>query len=144
VLADKPKASDQPQRPRDILIIEDNADAAATLRSLLQLAGHRVRVARDGPEGLEALKARCPDVALIDLGLPRIDGYEVARRAREMIEGQPRPMLIAVTGYGLPEDRRRTFEAGFDGHLVKPVDLAELRALLARASAGSGSSPGPQ
>jgi signal transduction histidine kinase/ActR/RegA family two-component response regulator len=138
------KTAQTSEMPRDILIIEDNADAAATLRSLLQLAGHRVRVARDGPEGLEALKTRIPDVALIDLGLPRIDGYEVARRAREMIEGQPRPMLIAVTGYGLPEDRRRTLEAGFDAHLVKPVDLAALRALLAQASAGSRSSPGPR
>ena len=143
-LSDEPKASDQPERPRDILIIEDNADAAATLRSLLQLAGHRVRVARDGQEGLEALKARRADVALIDLGLPRIDGYEVARRAREMLEGQPRPLLIAVTGYGLPEDRRRTLEAGFDAHLVKPVDLAALRALLVQASGGPRSSPGPQ
>jgi signal transduction histidine kinase/CheY-like chemotaxis protein len=129
------KAVQTSEEQRDILIIEDNADAAATLRSLLELAGHRVRIARDGQEGLEALKASRPDVALIDLGLPRIDGYEVARRARAMADGEPRPVLIAVTGYGLPEDRRRTLEAGFDAHLVKPVDLAALRTLLARVSA---------
>ena len=127
------KASEQPGRQCDVLVIEDNEDAAATLRALLQLAGHRVRVARDGEEGLEALQAHPLDVALIDLGLPRIDGYEVARRAA------PRPTaaaaLVALTGYGLPEDRRRTLEAGFDAHLVKPVDLAALRTLLARVSA---------
>jgi two-component system, sensor histidine kinase len=134
VVAEK-KAARTSEKQRDILIIEDNADAAATLRSLLQLAGHRVRIARDGEEGLEALKASRPDVALIDLGLPRVDGYEVARRAREMMDGQPRPLLVAVTGYGLPEDRRRTVEAGFDAHLVKPVDLAALRTLLAGVSA---------
>jgi signal transduction histidine kinase/ActR/RegA family two-component response regulator len=132
VVAEK-KAAQRSEQPRDILIIEDNADAAATLRSLLELAGHRVRIARDGQEGLEALKASRPDVALIDLGLPRVDGYEVARRARQMTDGQPRPVLVAVTGYGLPEDRRRTLEAGFDAHLVKPVDLAALRTLLASA-----------
>ena len=129
------KGPEKPVRHCDILIVEDNADAAATLRSLLELGGHRVRVARDGQEGLDALSERLPDLALIDLGLPRIDGYEVARRARVMVNGQRAPLLVAVTGYGLPEDRRRSAEAGFDEHLVKPVDLASLRALLARVSA---------
>ena len=119
----------------DILIVEDNADAAATLRSLLELGGHRVRVARDGQEGLDALSERLPDLALVDLGLPRVDSYEVARRARAMVNGRRAPLLVAVTGYGLPEDRRRSAEAGFDEHLVKPVDLGALRALLARVSA---------
>ena len=126
-------------RPRDILIVEDNADAAATLRSLLELGGHRVRVARDGQAGLDALRERLPDVALIDLGLPRMDGYEVARRARAMIDGHPSPLLVALTGYGLAEDQRRSAEAGFDAHLVKPVDLAVLRALLARSAPKQGS-----
>jgi CheY-like chemotaxis protein len=118
-----------------VLIVEDNADAAATLRALLELAGHRVRIARDGQEGLDALRDRLPDLALIDLGLPRIDGYEVARLARAMMNGRRGPLLVAVTGYGMPDDRRRTADAGFDEHLVKPVDLAALRALLGRVSA---------
>jgi len=133
--AEATPSSETAVRCCDVLIIEDNQDAAATLRSLLELAGHRVRVARDGHEGLEALRERLPDVALIDLGLPRIDGYEVARRARTMIDGQPSPVLVALTGYGLPEDRRRSAEAGFDAHLVKPVDLSALHGLLARVSA---------
>ena len=123
------------QVARDVLIVEDNPDAAATLRSLLELAGHRVRVARDGQEGLDALQERMPDLALIDLGLPRVDGYEVARRARAMLNGRLSTLLVAVTGYGLPQDHRRSAEAGFDEHLVKPVDLAALRGLFARISA---------
>ena len=120
------------QVARDVLIVEDNPDAAATLRTLLELSGHRVRVARDGQEGLDALQERMPDLALIDLGLPRVDGYEVARRARAMLNGRLSTLLVAVTGYGLPEDHRRSAEAGFDEHLVKPVDLPALRKLMAR------------
>jgi signal transduction histidine kinase/ActR/RegA family two-component response regulator len=118
--------------PRDVLIVEDNADAADSLRRLLELAGHRVRVARDGAGGLEALRERAPEIALIDIGLPGMDGYEVVRRARAVIDGRPLPLLVALTGYGLPEDRKRALEAGFDEHLVKPVDANALAALLAR------------
>jgi CheY-like chemotaxis protein len=114
---------------RDVLIVEDNDDAREALRELLELAGHRVRAERDGPSGIEAARARRPEVVLIDVGLPGIDGYEVARRLRS--EGGPRMTLIAVTGYGLPEDRARARGAGFDEHLVKPVDLAALRRVLA-------------
>jgi signal transduction histidine kinase/ActR/RegA family two-component response regulator len=127
---------EKPAKQCDVLIVEDNEDAATTLRKLLELNGHRVRVARDGEEGLSALGERLPDIALIDLGLPRLDGYEVVRRARAMIGGPVSPLLVALTGYGLPEDRQRTLEAGFDAHLVKPVDLGALDALLARISAG--------
>jgi signal transduction histidine kinase/CheY-like chemotaxis protein len=119
---------------RDVLLVEDNSDAAEMLRGLLELGGHRVRVARDGPEGLAALREQPPDIALIDIGLPRLNGYEVARRARAAFDGGRRPLLVALTGYGLDEDRRRALEAGFDDHLAKPVDAAALQSLLARSS----------
>ena len=118
---------------RDILLIEDNADAADMLRRLLEVAGHRVRVASDGVEGLAALREAPPEVALIDIGLPRMDGYEVARQARAALDGRRRPLLVALTGYGLADDRRRAIESGFDEHLVKPVEPAALEKVLARA-----------
>ena len=118
-------AQTDPAAPgRDILIVEDNADARETLRRLLELQGHRVRVAAEGNTALETLRAAPPEVALIDIGLPGIDGYEIARRVRA--GGGSRILLIALTGYGLTEDRRRTAEAGFDLHLVKPVDYEKL------------------
>jgi CheY-like chemotaxis protein len=89
-----------------------------------------VRVAADGLSGLEAVRASTPDIALIDIGLPKMDGYELARHIRAESNGPQRPYLVAVTGYGLPEDRARTREAGFDLHLVKPVDAATLVAVL--------------
>jgi signal transduction histidine kinase len=113
---------------RDILIVEDNADARETLRKLLELQGHRVRVAAEGHAALEAMRAAPPEVALVDIGLPGMDGYEIARRVRA--DGGRRIILIALTGYGLPEDRRRTAEAGFDLHLVKPVDYEKLEEAL--------------
>ena len=116
---------------RDILIVEDNDDARETLRRMLELEGHRVRVAADGVSGLEAVRAAVPEFALIDVGLPKMDGYELARRIRAEFP-EHRPYLVAVTGYGLPEDRNRTREAGFDLHLVKPVDAATLADLLER------------
>ena len=116
--------------PRDIVLIEDNADARESLQRLLELAGHRVRVAADGAAGLDALLASPPEVALVDIGLPKLDGYEIARRVRGELSRR-RPFLVAVTGYGAPEDRERALEAGFDEHLVKPVDDAELRRLFA-------------
>jgi signal transduction histidine kinase len=120
--------------PRDVLIVEDNADAAQTLRAMLELWGHRVSIARDGVAGLEALQQQPPEVALIDIGLPRMDGYELAQRARSAAPGERRPLLVALTGYGLPEDRERALAAGFDEHLVKPVSPAALNSVLARAS----------
>ena len=116
---------------REVLIVEDNADARDTLKRMLEIDGHRVRVAPDGPAALAALKTAVPDVALIDIGLPQMDGYELARRIRAELNDR-RPLLVAVTGYGLPEDRRRAHEAGFDVHLVKPVDFAQLADVLAR------------
>ena len=118
---------------RSILIIEDHDDAREALRALLELEGHRVEAAPSGPLGLELARQRTPDVALIDIGLPEVDGYEVARRMRTL-DG-PRPYLIALTGYGQPEDLRRARDAGFDAHLLKPVDpdaLATVLSTLAR------------
>jgi CheY-like chemotaxis protein len=112
-----------------ILIVEDNDDAREALRMLLELDGHTVEAAAEGAHALEIVRAKDPDVALVDIGLPGIDGYEVARRIRA---GQgPRPLLIALTGYGQPEDKRRATEAGFDSLLVKPVDPTALSELLA-------------
>jgi signal transduction histidine kinase/ActR/RegA family two-component response regulator len=122
-----------PAAGRDVLIVEDNADAAETLRRLLELAGHRVRVARDGVAGLEALRSGSAQIALIDIGLPRMDGYELARCIRATLDGRSRPFMVAVTGYGLPEDRSRALAAGFDEHLTKPIDAAALARVLAHS-----------
>jgi CheY-like chemotaxis protein len=116
--------------PRRVLMIEDYADARDSLRSLLELSGHEVREAADGPTGIELALRLQPDVVLIDIGLPGLDGYDVARRIRSAPQGH-RMVLAAVTGYGQPEDRRRAEEAGFDAHLVKPVDPDQLTELLA-------------
>ena len=116
--------------PRRVLMIEDYADARDSLRALLELSGHEVREAADGPTGVELALRLQPDVVLIDIGLPGLDGYDVARRIRSAPQGH-RIVLAAVTGYGQPEDRRRAEEAGFDAHLVKPVDPDQLTELLA-------------
>ena len=115
-------------RTLDILVIEDNADARATLQMLLELEGHRVRTAESGTQGVERSAAPL-DVALIDIGLPDFDGYDVARRIRATPQGKT-AYLVALTGYGQPDDRRRAEQAGFDTHLVKPVDPDALVKLL--------------
>ena len=114
---------------RSILIVEDNPDARDALRVLLELEGHAVEAAGEGQEALELARAKDPDIALVDIGLPGIDGYEIARRVRA--RDARRPILIALTGYGQPEDRRRATEAGFDDMLVKPVDPGALADMLA-------------
>jgi signal transduction histidine kinase len=115
---------------RRVLTIEDYPDARDSLRSLLELSGHEVREAADGPTGLELALRLQPDVVLIDIGLPGLDGYGVARRIRSAPQGHLM-VLAAVTGYGQPEDRRRAQEAGFDALLVKPVDPDQLTEILA-------------
>jgi signal transduction histidine kinase/ActR/RegA family two-component response regulator len=107
-----------------ILVIEDQADARRALQRLLQIWGHEVDVAEDGVRGVDAATANPPQIALIDVGLPGLDGYEVARRLRSAMGKSIR--LVALTGYGQPEDRERAFDAGFDMHLVKPVDREQL------------------
>ncbi|MGH7299366.1 MAG: response regulator, partial [Candidatus Rokuibacteriota bacterium] len=119
--------------PRRILIVEDSQDSRDMLRYLLEHAGHEVHEAADGPAGVEAVLSVRPDIALVDVGLPGLDGYEVARRVRAAAEGRE-VRLVALTGYGLPEDHRRSQDAGFDAHLVKPVDPARLAAVIGAAS----------
>ena len=113
-----------------ILVVEDNADVAEALGQLLEvLGGHRVRIAHDGRAGLAAAREEIPEIMIIDIGLPEVDGYEVARQVRKL-PGSERATLVALTGHGMPEDRRRSLEAGFDHHLVKPIPPEALRAIV--------------
>jgi CheY-like chemotaxis protein/two-component sensor histidine kinase len=118
----------------DIVVVEDNDDAADTLSLWLGEMGHRVRVARTGPEGLDLVREIRPDVVLCDLGLPDMDGVEVCRRIKELAL-ESHPLLVAVTGWGMEDDRRRTAAVGFEHHLVKPLDPDQLRAILQSAAA---------
>ena len=113
-----------------ILVVDDNKDSADSLALLLELTGHEVFTAHDGYSALDAAEQHRPDVVLLDIGLPALNGYDVCRRIREQPWGHTM-VLIALTGWGQDEDRRRSQEAGFDGHLVKPVDHTRLLALLA-------------
>jgi PAS domain S-box-containing protein len=127
---------------RRILIVDDNADAADSLAIMLRLKGHEVEVARDGPAALARATARPPDVALLDIGMPVMDGNELARRFRQNPDLK-HVRLGAVTGWGQDDDRRRTSEAGFDFHLVKPVDVASLeKELNARTATEEDGKPG--
>jgi CheY-like chemotaxis protein len=114
---------------RRVLIVEDNVDAAETLAELLDLWGYQVRVVHDGPMALEVAATYRPEIILLDIGLPEMDGYEVARRLRaaERLTGA---LLVALTGYGQEEHRREAIEAGFSRHLTKPVDPLRLQQLL--------------
>jgi PAS domain S-box-containing protein len=116
--------------PRRILVVDDNVDAAESIGTLLRLWGHEVRLAHTGPEALEAAGVYHPEVVVLDIGLPGINGHEVARRLRQQ-PGTERTVLVALTGYGQDEDRRRSMEAGFDHHLTKPVQPETLEELLA-------------
>ncbi len=113
-----------------ILVVDDNRDAADSLGTLLSMIGHEVYTAYDGLEAVGAAAAFQPDVVLLDIGLPKLNGYEAARRIREQ-DGGPDVVLIALTGWGQEEDRRRSEEAGFDHHMTKPVEFADLKKLLA-------------
>jgi CheY-like chemotaxis protein/two-component sensor histidine kinase len=112
-----------------ILVVDDNVDAADGLKMLLELNGEQVRAAYDGESALKVAREFRPQVALLDVGMPRMDGYEVARRLKAAPETR-QAALVAVTGWGQPEDRKRSSEAGFDLHLVKPVEPSELERLL--------------
>ncbi len=119
-----------PVTPKKILLIEDNEDNRETLQELLQMYGHEVDVAVDGPEGVQRALSLRPDIALVDIGLPGMDGYEVARQIRNQLGSKI--FLIALTGYGQPGDRLRTAEAGFNLHLIKPAKIEELEAIFSQ------------
>lgn len=127
-----------PARPatlgRRILIVDDNIDSAESLRLLLELEGHEAHVAHDGPSALAFARRLLPELILLDLGMPGMSGYEVAAAVRRELD--PNITLIAVTGWGQAEDRRRTHEAGFDHHLVKPLHFEQLRPLLSATPRG--------
>jgi two-component system, OmpR family, response regulator len=114
-----------------VLVIEDDQDTAATSAMLLRLQGCHVDVAVDGPNALRAVQERLPDVVLLDLGLPKMDGCQVARQICQQSNGR-RPLLVAISGYGTEADQIRSQEAGIDLHLVKPVDPEALQNLLQR------------
>lgn len=113
-----------------ILVVDDSHDAAETLSMLLGLVGHEVRVANDGAEGVRVAAEFQPQVALVDISMPVMDGYEAARRMREL-PGGAGMRLYALSGWGDEDDRRRMREAGFDDHLLKPVDADTLLARIA-------------
>jgi CheY-like chemotaxis protein len=113
-----------------VLVVDDNRDAAESLCTILRLLGHQADVAHDGREALAKIEQLVPELVLLDLGLPELDGFEVARR---VIAAGHRPWLVALTGYGAEADRRRSREAGFDEHFVKPLEMKALRGILSRA-----------
>ena len=124
-----PRASSEPRVSRRVLVVDDNTDNAELLKVLLEEDGHETFMAHDGVEGLAAAERLRPDVVLMDLGLPRIDGFDACRRIREQPWGK-QVLMIAITGWGQDVDRRKSQEAGFDHHLVKPVDANEISALM--------------
>jgi CheY-like chemotaxis protein len=128
-----PAVAPLPIAKRRILVVDDNRDAAASLSLLLELDGHVIVTVHDGLAAYAAAEAHRPEVALVDIGLPQMDGYELCRRIREQSWGGGM-ILVALTGWGQDEDRSRTRAAGFDAHLVKPVDYADLLALLGSVS----------
>lgn len=115
---------------RRVLVVDDNADAADSLAMLLQVRGDDVRVAYDGEEALFAEQEFMPDVLLLDIGMPKLSGYEVARRVRDA-RGRG-VLIVAITGWGQEDDRQRAREAGFDHHFTKPVDYAALLEVIDR------------
>ena len=122
-----------PQRPdaaasRRVLVVDDNVDAADSIAMLLNMEGHQTRAVNTARAALLAVPEFKPEVVLLDIGLPEMDGYEVARRLRQ--NGKQRIRLVAVTGYGQPADRRRAHAAGFDEHMVKPVEPTALQDFL--------------
>jgi signal transduction histidine kinase/ActR/RegA family two-component response regulator len=137
-----PSSLPQAATGRHILIVEDGADNRESLRDLLESYGHRVDTAVDGEQGVEQALSRRPEMALVDIGLPLVDGYEVARRIRAAMGSQI--FLVALTGYGQPEDRARASSAGFDIHLTKPVDVETLADLLEHLPIAAVAAPSAQ
>jgi CheY-like chemotaxis protein len=120
-----------------VVVVDDNRDAATSMGLLLKILGADVEVVNSGPAALLAVESYRPAVVLLDLGMPEMDGYEVAKRIRERPEFDD-VMLIALTGWGQDDDRRRAHEAGFDHHLVKPADISSLQELLQSRQSDAG------
>jgi signal transduction histidine kinase/ActR/RegA family two-component response regulator len=139
-VAAPPAAEPAGAKPRRVLIVDDNQDAADTLAAILDELGCATRVAYDGPSAIAAAHSFRPDLALLDIGLPVMDGYELAQRFRRT-EATSTMRLVAVTGYGQVTDRQRSSAAGFDEHIVKPVGLDTIRDILARLAGTTGSRP---
>lgn len=133
-------ASGAAVRRLKILVADDNADAAETLSVLLELSGHDVRLAGDGEEALRVARVFRPDLALLDIGMPKLNGYQVAAALKSAAVGEAGPVLVAVTGWGQREDVRRALESGFDHHMVKPVDPERLMAFIG-GGAAAGRAP---
>lgn len=127
--ADPHPSSFIPHPSKRILVVDDNRDSATTLAMLLKLSGNETRTAYDGLEAVEMAANFRPDVVLLDIGLPKLNGYEACRRIREQPWSNS-VMMVALTGWGQEEDRQKSSEAGFDAHMVKPVDLNTLKQLL--------------
>ncbi len=136
VVRDAPSATLAPERPLRVLVVDDNVDAAKAMGCLLEMRGHHVTLAFDGPGALAAAAAQPPELVLLDIGLPGMDGYAVAARLRAA--GHDRAALIAITGYGQNENVRRSTEAGFDRHLVKPVDFGVIAEICAQRRGAAG------
>jgi CheY-like chemotaxis protein len=129
----RPEQSCAYNRPRRVLVVEDTPAVSEMLTALLRQWGHAVRTVSDGPAALTLARTYHPDVVLLDIGLPGMNGYEVARHLRQET-GHTRPVIAAITGYGQAEDRRRAEDAGFDYHMLKPIDPNALRALFENAA----------
>jgi len=122
-------AEEQKKPKCRIVVADDNADSAASLAMMLRILGHEVQTAHDGQQAVELAETFRPDVMLLDIGMPRMDGYEAAQHLRKNPE-LGRVILIALTGWGQDDDKRRAEEAGFNHHVTKPIDLAALQSLL--------------
>jgi CheY-like chemotaxis protein len=126
--------------PCRVLVVDDNVDAARTMAMLLELEGYQVECAFDGQQALDCVRDRPPDALLLDIGLPRLDGLEVARRLRAQSgEAARKRLLVAVSGYGRDQDRAQALQAGFDLHFTKPADPEQLLRVLARHRQGLAS-----
>ena len=120
---------EQGHTARRILIVDDNRDSVDSLAKLLRLTGHEVETALDGPTGINTARRYQPEIIFLDIGLPEMDGYEIAKRLREDAS-LTKVTLIAMTGWGQEEDKRRAMEAGFDQHLTKPVEISAIEDVL--------------
>jgi CheY-like chemotaxis protein len=132
-----PKAIKPATASHRILVVDDNGDSAKSLARLLKITGNATHVAHDGLEAVDAAQQFRPDVVLLDIGLPRLNGFDACRRIREQPWGK-NMVLVALTGWGQDEDRRKSKDAGFDHHMVKPVDYDVLMNLLASLPAPQG------